>query len=447
VHAIIVRDSGTFFWEEDKMKRKALAVAVGALFAAPAAQAQITFGNEQIGTMQIYGKLYPQFGWFSSTGATQPGSSVSTLSGSGLTPATITTLGGTGVIEEPPPRQLLDVQNSYIGFRGERGFGAVFGGLKAIWQLEQATNFDTGTGTFGSRNSFVGLSSGAFGTVKLGNMDTVYKEYGDTFAMFGIASGNFISASNVLSQSISSVRAARFHERRNSSIMYETPTFAGFTGGIMYGPDEGKTNSKNVNLWSYGLKWDSERFYVSVHQEKHEDFFGLSNSISNTALRNGATAANGTFTPAAAAHSKDTGTRASAEFRLPTMRFVFDVSQLKYTESGQTPGAARVAEYKHTTYGIGWDGGFGPWRFATQFLSAGEGECSLTVGGCSTAGLGAKMWTVGARYRLDRQTFVYAIGAVLKNGESANFNNNSTITGLPLGSDPKNVALGISYTF
>src|SRR5206468_188668 len=125
--------------------------------------------------------------------------------------------------------------------------------------------------------------------------------------------------SNVLSQSISSVRAARFHERRNSSIMYETPNFAGFTGGIMYGPDETKTNQKNVNLWSYGLKWDSERFYVSVHQEKHEDFFGLSNSISNTALRNGTTAASGAFTPAAAAHSKDTGTRASAEFRLPTM--------------------------------------------------------------------------------------------------------------------------------
>jgi len=30
-------------------------------------------------------------------------------------------------------------------------------------------------------------------------MDTIYKEYGDTFSMFGIASGNFISASNVLS--------------------------------------------------------------------------------------------------------------------------------------------------------------------------------------------------------------------------------------------------------
>src|SRR6266850_2094963 len=333
------------------MKRKALAVAVGALFVAPAAQAQITFGNDQIGTMQIYGKLYPQFGWFSSHGATQPGASVSSLSGTGTGTAALPlgVIAAGPTVEEAPPRQLIDVGNSYIGFRGERGLGRGFGGLKAIWQLEQATNFDVGTGTFGSRNSFVGLSSGAFGTVKLGNMDTVYKEYGDTMSMFGIASGNFVSASNVLSQSIGSNRAARFHERRNSSIMYETPSFAGFTGGVMYGPAEDKTGSRNNNLWSYGVKWDTERFYVSVHQEKHEDFF-----------------------------------------RLPTMRFVLDVSQLKYNERGQAAGV-KVSEYKHTTYGIGYDVGLGAWRFATQFLGAQEGSCTLTVGGCSTAGLGAKM--------------------------------------------------------
>src|SRR5882672_10700406 len=262
------------------MKRKALAVAVGALFVAPAAQAQITFGNDQIGTMQIYGKLYPQFGWFSSHGATQPGASVSSLSGTGTGTAALPlgVIAAGPTVEEAPPRQLIDVGNSYIGFRGERGFG----GLKAIWQLEQATNFDVGTGTFGSRNSFVGLSSGAFGTVKLGNMDTVYKEYGDTMSMFGIASGNFVSGSNVLSQSISSAGAARFHERRNNSVMYETPTFSGFTGGLMYGPAEDKSGGavpRNLNFWSYGVKWDTERFYASVHGERHEDAFGLSSSL------------------------------------------------------------------------------------------------------------------------------------------------------------------------
>ena len=423
------------------MKRKALAVAVGALFVAPAAQAQITFGNDQIGTMQIYGKLYPQYQWSSTNGTTQPGAPVSTLVASTATSGVLAGTGAVnGVIEETPPRQFVQVGNSYIGFRGERGLGR---GLKAIWQLEQSTNFDVGNGTFGSRNSFVGLSSGGFGTVKLGNMDTVYKEYGDTMAMFGISSGNFTSASNVLSQSISSAGAARFHERRNNSIMYETPTFSGFTGGIMYGPAEDKVGGatpRNLNFWSYGVKWDTERFYASVHQERHEDAFGLSNSLpAASPLRNNAVGA---------AHSKDMATRFSAEWRLPNMRFVFDIARLEYDESNPTAtlAAPKAATYKHNNYAIGWDGGFGAWRFATQFIRAGEGDCTLTSGTCSTAGLGATQWNVGARWRFDRQTFVYAIGSLLRNGVSASYNNNSSEPLLP-GADTKNFALGISYSF
>jgi predicted porin len=86
--------------------------------------------------------------------------------------------------------------------------------LKGIWQIEQSVELDTGTGTFSSRNSFVGLSHRMLGTVKLGKMDSIYKEYGDTFAMFGISSGNFVSASNVLSHiGIGTNNNARFHER------------------------------------------------------------------------------------------------------------------------------------------------------------------------------------------------------------------------------------------
>jgi len=426
------------------MKRKALAVAVGALFIAPAAQAQITFGNEQIGTLQIYGKLYPQFAWSSFDNSTQPGTAVATFQGGGVgtvaAPLTNTIPAG-AAIANPLPRQSVDVGNSYIGFRGERGLGNALGGLKAIWQIETATNFDVGTGTWASRDSFLGLSSRSFGTVRLGNMDTVYKSYGDTFSMFGISSGNFVSASNLLSQSIASNRAARFHERRTNSIMYESPTFARFTAGVMYGPDEAKTSSRNANLWSYGIKYDTERFYASVHQEKHYDFFGLSSSITNAALKN-----NGN----AASHSTDTATRFSAEYRWGSGRVTFDIAKLEYEETDPVLTAAnpvRAAKYEHTNSAIGIDWGFGPWRFAGQYIIAGEGTCTLTgSAACSTAGLQAKQYTAGVRYRFDRQTFVYAIYAHLDNGVSSAYNNNSNI-GLNMGTDSDNFALGISYSF
>ena len=64
------------------MKRNAVAVADGALFIAPAAQAQIVFGNDTIGTVQFYGKLYPEVISAKSSGATETGASVSTLASS-----------------------------------------------------------------------------------------------------------------------------------------------------------------------------------------------------------------------------------------------------------------------------------------------------------------------------------------------------------------------------
>jgi major outer membrane protein P.IB len=446
------------------MKRKALAVAVGALFIAPAAQAQITFGNDQIGTVQLYGKLYPQFGYSTSKDATATGTAVSTLASptTGLC-GTATSAGGCSGTT-PGPRRAVDVQNSYIGFRGERVLGST--GLKGIWQIETAVNFDNPDATvfssggtnaiWSTRNSFLGLNT-RFGTVKLGNMDTIYKEYGDPFQMFGISSGNFVSASNMLSHiGVGRDNTARFHERKANSIQYETPQFRGFTAGFQYSPDEARGEAKSTlsnssgtlttkapvgsdsSLYSYGVKFDSQSWYLSVHQERHNDFFGGSNNVSSTI----------TNKDTAGAHSRDTGTRFSAEWRyVENQRVTFDISRLKYTES--TPAAGvRFQEYQHNTWALGWDGGFGgPWRFATQYVRAGEGSCKLSAGAsCSTTGLTGWMLSAGARYRFDRQTFVYLIAGKLNNGPSARYDNWAPADP-SRGADVYNVASGVSYTF
>jgi predicted porin len=411
------------------MKRKALALAVGALFAAPAAHAQLTMGNDQIGTFQIYGKFYPQVATFKGTGATASAAAV---------PSNLATdaIGG-----NHGNRLLVDSQNSYLGFRGERN---IMAGWKALIQLEQSVDleFDATGGTFSNRNSFAGLGHKTFGTVKLGNMDTIYKEYGDTMSMFGIASGNFISASNVLSHiGIGNNNAARFHERRPHSIQYQTGQFGGFQAGIQYAPDELKGDpgrTINAHTWSYGVKWDSEHFYVSLQQEKHNDLFG--GSLNATAVAN-STAATG------ATRSKDTATRLSGEFRfLGTQRIVADIARLEYKESGQT-ASGRFEKYKKPNWAIGWDGGFGAWRVAAELVHAGEGECTLTGGvACITTDLDATLISGGVRYRFDRQTFIYFIAAKLTNGASAR--NDNYANGSPnRGEDLLQTAIGISYSF
>ena len=425
------------------MNKKAIALAVGAMCAAPAAHSQIMFGNDTIGTVQFYGKLYPQYMWAASKGATQPLGTVSTLV------STTGTLPGTGTIETPGSRLAVDSQNTYLGFRGERNLGS--SGFKGIWQVEQSILLDTGTDTqggngFSNRNSFLGLSH-RHGTVKLGNMDTIYKEYGDTMSMFGISSGNFTSASNVLSQiGVGNNRAARFHERQPNSVQIESGEYAGVKAGFQYSPDEAKgdrapgatANNLNRNLFSYGVKWNSGPVYVSLQHELHNDRFGGSVN-SATAISNATTAG---------AHSKDRATRLSGEFRfLGGHRIVGDIARLEYKETGQAAGV-RFESYKKTNWDIGWDARWtDTWRTAVQYVQAGAGTCTLTGGvDCSTSGLRGRMLNAGVTFSFDRQTFLYVIAGKLWNDASAQYDNWAASTP-SRGADVTQAAIGMSYTF
>lgn len=403
-------------------KKTAVALAVGAMFAAPAlAQSNV----------QIYGKFYPQLGSFKSSGATLPGGA----------PATLVPNPTVGNANNHEQRLNIETSNSYIGFRGDEKLG---GSLGLIWQIEQALSFDSPGEFWANRNSFIGLR-GAFGTVKLGHMDTIYKEYGDQFSMMGLNSGNFTSGSNALSHiGLGNNGAGRFHERRESSLQYETPEFGNFTFGIQYGPDETKGNpgtTTDASLWSYGVKYESDRFYVSVQQERHNDFFGASNNIA-AAFSN----LDAGGDPLPGADSKDTGTRLSLAFKLTKEHTLTgDIAQLEYKESG--PGL--FEKYKRRNFSVGWEArwGGGPVRTGIQFIKMNEGDCTLTSGAaCSTEGLDGRMLNLGAAYDLSRRTFLFALFSKLKNGESARFDN--WPGGSPArGADTTQMAAGIQHRF
>src|SRR5688572_17996521 len=103
-------------------KKSAVALAVGAAFAAPALAQQ--------STLEIYGRLYPAFASFKASGAT-----------TGAVPSTLVT-STTGDFKQ---RYSVDAYNTRVGLRGQESLG---GGLFAIWQMEQRVQIDTGAADF-----------------------------------------------------------------------------------------------------------------------------------------------------------------------------------------------------------------------------------------------------------------------------------------------------------
>jgi predicted porin len=390
---------------------RALAVAVVAGWSTAAAAQSVS----------VYGRLFPEVIWLRMPGATAPGTPVSTLAA------------------EPSGERIdsavqMDSSNSRLGFRGEEPLG---GGLKAFFQIEQRIIVDTGGAQLASRDTFVGLGSDAWGRVKLGGFDTVYKEIGDTLSFLGVSSGNFVSNSNVLSkQGFGTSSAGSFHLRRANSLRYETPEHRGLQGLVQYSPDEAKTESRNAYLWSLGVVYASGPFYGALAYELHNDTFGGSRNVPR-ALSN---------TSDLDAHARDTGVRATIQYRAGNHTVEGNVARMEYKERGGAPG--RFEDYRHTAFSIGVDSKWSDaWRTAAAYDQAGAGSCRLFDGAaCSTSGLDGRQLSLGAAYYLSRRTYLFALYAKLWNGRSAQYNNIDG-TDVPPGADPQQIALGITHNF
>src|SRR6267143_4405380 len=201
------------------LNRKAMVLAVGAALAAPGAYAQVK--SPAGSDWEFYGKFYPEMAHISGDTPSPVGTTVSTLSAAATGTTTLVN------------RNEMLVSNSYIGFRGSKSLGS---GMKAIWQVESTVPIDEGgsaaadTGTLATRDSFLGVD-GAWGTLRLGFMDTPFKKAGDVLGFLGISSGNFVQTNPVLRQvgfgqgNNGPSRAARFHERRGNAIDFASPTY------------------------------------------------------------------------------------------------------------------------------------------------------------------------------------------------------------------------------
>jgi predicted porin len=295
----------------------------------------------------IYGKLYPEITRVELTGATASGTTLNTLIGKAPGAADV------HQVNEDSP-------NSRLGFRGTENLG---GNLKAFFQLEIGLETDTGnnssTGSLFSRDTFIGLA-GDFGTVRLGSMDTVYKNLGDTLSFLGISSGNFISTSNILSKpGIGSSSASSFHLRRPNSVVYESPEFGGFQVLFDYSLGELPDDFKRNTVISTGAKYENGPFYAAIAYELHNDMFGGSKNVTS-ALRNDSNVL---------AHSKDEAVRLTGQYAFTkSTRAEVNLVKVRYNETGGAAG--KFQEYRHNAWSVALEHKISAWTLVGSYGGA-----------------------------------------------------------------------------
>ena len=396
------------------------------LVLALSAAAVCTFASAQ-STVSVYGRAYPYLNYEKVSGATAVGTPVATLAAAPAGPSAL----AAGI-------KGMSAGNSALGFRGKEDLG---GGLEAEFQVEGTLAVDDGNagGFTWNRNNFVGLN-GRFGSIKLGLMDTVFKEYGDTIGVLNVSSGTPMSSSNILRKvSFGTNNASRFHERRANSIRYDSPEFGGFAGAVQVATQENPnltTGAGAAKTYSVGVKYDKGPFYVALAHEIHDNWFGGSIN-SPAAMRNNAQAG---------ITSKDTATQLTVEWRpSKNIKFEFDAIKKQYEENANVTG--RFQSYNNMAYLVAVEGRLGDqWRAVAQYVKSDAGKCTRVSAVCSTDGLEGDKFIVGAAYFLSRRTYFFAIYDQLRNGKSGRFAAND-FGAVNAGEDSRHMIGGISHRF
>ena len=290
--------------------------------------------------------------------------------------------------------------SSLIGFRGTEDLG---GGLKAFFQLESSAPPDAGGGTFGSRNSGVGLIGG-FGTIVLGRWDSPFK-----------LSAIFVDpySQNTIGNQLAVVNTGDFNRRENNMMQYWTPNINGFSARFMYGANEGKTSTNpiaNPSSQSMSLDYAAGPFRVNYAYEKHKDTRGAVVTAGVT----------------------ESGQNLSGTFVFGPIKVGALTQRIKSTD--RTEKKAYFAGITYTAGMHEFMGSFG----------------RLRDGLVSTAPVQARagVASVGYNYNFSKRTTFMARYATMYNNVSANFQlNASGLPALVLDNNPKGFGAGFRHTF
>ena len=333
---------------------------------------------------------------------------------------------------------------SRLGLKGSEDLGD---GLSAVWQIEQLIAMDNAGGTLGTRNTFLGLSSGSMGTVLLGRHDTPYKLATRGFDVFAdtIADNRSLMGGASLSTIGATSAGASFDGRQGDVVAYVSPAMGGFTGIIAYVAGAELANAANQtkgSAWSLAGLYGNGPLSANIAYEVHD--FGTTTAGGTGTLGPSSALWPAPLTGGNLANLKESAWKLGVGYTMDA----FNVNAVYERTSDSIGTALALADTDllgHSSWYLSGKYSFGSDAVKLAYNTMGNMNAAL---GAAT---GAKQWTLGYDHNMGKRTTLYALYTRLSNDANATFGLATTSTGAVAttvaGNDPSAWSFGMKHTF
>ena len=359
-----------------------------------------------------------------------------------------------GAAKDVLGKSRVTANSSYIGFKGQEELG---GGLKAIWQVEQGVYIDDGGGTsangFATRDSFVGLTSTAAGTVVMGRLTTPTRAVASKLDVFpgqagmganqAILGNTGVNANNTSVNGVATKSGAgslNFDTRKTNAVAIVSPTIAGLNASVAYIADEGRTQTIDPWGWGAGLTYAGGPLTAMVAYEEHRN----ANGLNGNDLSGGATVAGG-----AARGSLDSDLRVGLGFSASglTVNAIYENLELRAGDAVGMTG--RYTDLKRDAFWVGAKYALGNHELRAAYAQALKAKVTKNFEETDLANSDAQQVSVGYGYNFSKRSQVYAVYSTILNKDNAAFDYGpgKSKVGPAAGADPEGYSIGVRHLF
>lgn len=312
------------------------------------------------------------------------------------------------------------------------------GGLKLDFALQIQTANTNAANALTNRNSHIGLVSDHWGGVWYGTNEHIYERYfytidpidgaaglGGNLQMLGTPGGAVFST-------YADGNGYTFYRRDGQSIWYDSPSFGGFTFGVVWQTNFNATPNTDPMMFQIGGKYASPALPLEVWGAyvKRKDQFGLSSFIG--------TGGSG---------SDDAAWQLGVAYTLGDIKIFGGFENIEYELDGVSNGY-RQWDRDAWYVGVKWNLASG--YLGAQYILATEADCKGTgvaFGGCDDTG--AQMIGVGYYHTLSKQTQAYIVGSWVDNDDNGSYGTAGigNFNMFSLGTRVYGLGVGLKHTF